>query len=763
MSNLTPAMSTDGLEDLLGTIPARVNATNDNVSVLDQLDTGPLDRPLRWTLFDGPGAAVKHDEQDSLRQMVPALKKQTADAKATLPWIKLARFGDTRSAKGSLRYDGNVLTISGIEADYDGEAVAMGDAARLLRHAGIAALLYTSPSHTDAAPRWRVLCPLAADLTGTPAELRQRRAELVGRVNGVLGGVLSSESFTLSQSYYAGSVNSNPAHRVVLISGDAIDQRHDLPAVGVPAQHSKVTAPAGIELDTPANIARASSAIKAELQKHGEPAEGAGSDNRAYSLAAEIRGLGLSAERTADLLHAEWAPHFDRGWIEAKAQNADRYGQNEAGAWATGTAAEAFGKAPVVQDAIRESGAAKTETKQDKEPDDEPAEVDESWAERVRRFRGVRPSDGINLPPIRFLDPAEKTLPLTQDGAVLLWYGPRSAVKTANAMCRFMRAIKAHLDDPDGAPAVRVAYCVGEGLHGFLRQRVPAIADHFGLSLAVLDRYWRTVPVPTLDNGGDVKAFCAALADLFDGLPPTVLVVDTFATAAGAVDENSAEMGKLLLSSGPVGRIKRRLGGPLVVVISHAGKDEDRGARGHSSQQGNVDGIERHQFNKETRVQLCHVEKMRDAEDGFTVEYHVSPAGSVPIVTLVGRVDGKGADTATKGGDRVAGYDRLVLDSLRWMASWRKDRTTTKDLYLAVCRMDDTWLADPDHHGPDAVLAGKITDAEAAGWNAARQRLNDLARDRKGRLGSAKIATKGHSDRGWTWWPYEAPGADLDD
>ena len=35
---------------------------------------------------------------------------------------------------------------------------------------------------------------------------------MVARLNGVLGGILSAESFTLSQSYYYGSINHNPAH-----------------------------------------------------------------------------------------------------------------------------------------------------------------------------------------------------------------------------------------------------------------------------------------------------------------------------------------------------------------------------------------------------------------------------------------------------------------------------------------------------------------------------------------------------------------------
>ncbi len=57
---------------------------------------------------------------------------------------------------------------------------------------------------------------LASDLTGG--------AVLWGG-NGVLGGIFSPESWTLSQSYYYGSVARNPSHRVQLIEGAPINLR----------------------------------------------------------------------------------------------------------------------------------------------------------------------------------------------------------------------------------------------------------------------------------------------------------------------------------------------------------------------------------------------------------------------------------------------------------------------------------------------------------------------------------------------------------
>ena len=86
------------------------------------------------------------------------------------------------------------------------------------------ALVYTSPSHTVAKPRWRILAPTSCDLPP------QERTKLVAGLNGILGRILAPESFTLSQSYYYGSVNNSAEHRAVIVDGDYIDLRDDLDA-----------------------------------------------------------------------------------------------------------------------------------------------------------------------------------------------------------------------------------------------------------------------------------------------------------------------------------------------------------------------------------------------------------------------------------------------------------------------------------------------------------------------------------------------------
>ncbi|WP_287995288.1 AAA family ATPase, partial [Acidiphilium sp.] len=206
------------------------DAGGDNVPLSPLVD--PLDQPIAVTFFQNKFASTKTEATISLRDLVDRVRDTTAKVKDDLPWLKLARFGDRRSDKNSLRHDPNVLAIAGIEADYDGEQIAVDDAIESLAMRGIAAMVYTSPRHTPDTPRWRVLCPCSREL---PPD---QRARLLTRLNGVLGGVLSDESFTLSQSYYFGSVNRSPSHEVHLVEGQYIDLLDDLDAgaIGKPVK-----------------------------------------------------------------------------------------------------------------------------------------------------------------------------------------------------------------------------------------------------------------------------------------------------------------------------------------------------------------------------------------------------------------------------------------------------------------------------------------------------------------------------------------------
>jgi len=188
---------------------------------------------ITWTRFLDKGASSARELKHDWRELVEHLQHAGPyAAKAVCPWIKLARFGTARSGKGALRHDGNLVEITGVEGDYDGEQMQPEEALQLLERANLCAVVYTSPSHKPDAPRWRVLAPLSH--AHQPAD----RTRLLARVNGALGGVLTGESFTLSQSYYYGRVAGQADYRVLVTfddpdEGNCVDLADELDAVAV--------------------------------------------------------------------------------------------------------------------------------------------------------------------------------------------------------------------------------------------------------------------------------------------------------------------------------------------------------------------------------------------------------------------------------------------------------------------------------------------------------------------------------------------------
>jgi putative DNA primase/helicase len=232
-----------------------------------------LDRQLTVTFFRDKFAYSRTVENVSLRDLIPRLQHVTAGSKADLPWLKLATFGDMPSERsGSLRHDRNVLAVDGIEGDYDGGVLSPEETALMLEMSGVAAVIYTSPSHANARPRYRILCPLSRPHPPTDRE------RFLSRLNGALDGVLAGESFTLSQSYYLGSVAGNPEHRVLAVDGRPIDACDDLDAIArgrptpTPGSLPTLTLPPGVPPDERAQAALAAAAgafaRRGEVDRH---------------------------------------------------------------------------------------------------------------------------------------------------------------------------------------------------------------------------------------------------------------------------------------------------------------------------------------------------------------------------------------------------------------------------------------------------------------------------------------------------------------
>jgi hypothetical protein len=132
-------------------------------------DDGATTPKVHVTFFHDFAAETCTTDELTLTDLCERVMNASAREKAKLPWLKLAKFGNKRSDKNSLRHDQNVLEITGCELDYDNEEIGFDNAVKAVKEMGIQALLHTSASHTPEKPRWRILAPTSMPC---PPELR---------------------------------------------------------------------------------------------------------------------------------------------------------------------------------------------------------------------------------------------------------------------------------------------------------------------------------------------------------------------------------------------------------------------------------------------------------------------------------------------------------------------------------------------------------------------------------------------------------------
>jgi hypothetical protein len=381
----------------------------------------------------------------------------------------------------------------------------------------------------------------------------------------------------------------------------------------------KVEAPASTNLDTPEAVFSA----RSKLHFSDGAVEGNNGDDKTFALAAWIKDEGISEEMCFALMtetpkdeHGKetgksWNDRCSPPWphdeLRVKIKNAYRYGQNAVGARQQQPLAERFkdllaNRKPLAND-------------------------------NRNSFIGREPDEDEAAPDIIFWD-EEKTLPRTEDGDVVILFAKYGQHKTGVALSLGLDVIQA---------GGTVLYVPGEGRHGVGKSRLPAACRARGLTTKALRGKWHTARrAPNLSSFDEVREFIAAFQTYFGGKPPSFVIIDTLATAKGGVDENSAAFGDLITDTGPVGQIKRAFGHCLVLLLHHSGKDETKGARGHSSLGGNANGIFAiESVDKEAGTLELTIEKMRDAESDFSVAYAITPRGQVPVLTKRGRV-GKG-------------------------------------------------------------------------------------------------------------------------
>lgn len=155
-----------------------------------------------------------------------------------------------------------------------------------------------------------------------------------------------------------------------------------------------------------------------------------------------------------------------------------------------------------------------------------------------------------------------------------------------------------------------VIYVAGEGAAS-IRRRIRAHEEHFGCKVGPFGLIPHALSL--LDGSGDVDALIDLIAACQSEVGEEVLliVVDTLARAMPGGNENSPEdMGRLVAAGD---RIREKTGAH-VLWIHHSGKDQAKGARGHSSLRAALDTELEVTASEADHLHTATVTKQRDLD-----------------------------------------------------------------------------------------------------------------------------------------------------
>jgi hypothetical protein len=564
-----------------------------------------LDMPITVTFFRDEWAKAKQEVSTTLRDLMPALRDTRGHNKASLPWLKLAAFGDRYSDKGSLRNNANVVAIHGVEADYDAATITVERAARIVGQAGLAAVIYTSPSHTPETPKWRILCPTSCAMP--PSD----RAGLLARLNGLFVGALAAESFTLSQSYYYGAVGAGEHHEVIALDGRPIDLASELAAgaVGRPSpprlEASPPTQPRPLAITDGTAwglgaLRRACEAIRnaPDGGKHSTL------NREAYSIGGLVTGGdlidGVARAALADALAAIRHRCDDYKAAERTLADAFKTGMDK-----PRQPPPAMPPAPPqrMPFGIGEATMASGHT------------YDPETGEILGVPEGGTPVPAhpahprlLSIAEIEAMPPPEWIIDgLLPAQGLIIPYGPPKVGKTFVVLSMGLHIAAGK--DWCGR-AVRqgvVVYIAGEGLGG-LALRIKAMRLEYDIP-ADVPFFVRPKAVNFRDPQA-VAELIAVARDTAAGHPIALVVVDTLARAMPGVDENSAQEVGLVIAA--CDAVKEQLQ-CSVAPIHHTGKDQERGMRGSNAIHGAVDTTLRIKAAGDRRIQMIN-EDQKDGE-----------------------------------------------------------------------------------------------------------------------------------------------------
>lgn len=375
-----------------------------------------------------------------------------------------------------------------------------------------------------------------------------------------------------------------------VIDGKEYQWADDCPTAPLPAWISKkleqsaqtISIAAVDDLDLPENITRARKRLH-DLVAQGDVAiEGKGGDHRTYQVAAEIRELGISPETTLDLMFDIWNPHclprWERDELGVKIENASRYAQNAAGAFAVGSTQEAFG--PAID---------KLKTKTSGSP--------------LPRFYAYSETEQDQMPEPSWLLPD-----LLPDNSVVMMYGPTESYKSFLALDIALGLAYGVTTFGAKAEPMDVVYIAGEGPRSITRHRRPAWK--VAREVTGNGKFYLVKNMPLISDPTMFPELATQLQA--QKLRPKLIVIDTAAKAMAGLNENDARDVTNFLAGCDM--LKENFGATILFVHHMSDKKGAETYRGSSALAAGVDATARVIAWKATKAVSLQIEKMKDAE-----------------------------------------------------------------------------------------------------------------------------------------------------
>jgi hypothetical protein len=386
----------------------------------------------------------------------------------------------------------------------------------------------------------------------------------------------------------------------------------------------------------------------------------------------------------------EW-PENTRAWVEQIATSK----LNEDKGW-TALCRQADYEARVLLDAV----VAEYEPSDPVSPEEDFDETAATWEPRAewcgtpRRADAPAPTKGLAVLPVNDLESIPEPFDFVEgvlcDGQVSVLFGPPNVGKSLFALDLGYHVSlgwpwQGRLVDPGG-----VLYVAGEGA-GEMRRRVAAFRQEHGIertadaALAIM---------PEMINFRDTKSVTTLIdavrrANTWLPRPVRLIVVDTLARALAGGNENAPDdMGALITGADRIGAAT----GAHMAFLHHPGKDDTRGARGHSSLLGAVDTeIEIKCEDDESGIIQARVTKQRGGIKNKVFAFKIRPVslgyadrrGKTVMSIVVEPAAARGPKLNERERQAVEILQNLLIESDKTrvpIAVWRQGVLSAEDL-----------------------------------------------------------------------------------